>query len=326
MSERVTVIIPAWRCADTIGAAIASVLAQTETCRVIVVDDASGDDTPAAARDAAAGSERVQVIVQPINQGPAAARNVAINAATTEWIALLDSDDRMEPRRIESLLRRAEARDWDLIADDILRLDDWSRPDLGRRLWSDEDFEEIEIDLARFVRENIYTYCGHGRELGYLKPLMRRTALEANGLRYDESMRLGEDFDLYARALAVGLRFGLVDPEGYLAFDTPGSLSKTHKARDLEGIWRSSCQVAALPGVDGAAKAMLNEHRLLCHRKWAWVRLIEAVNARRPLDAAACFAAPPSVIGELVRNLSTHLQRNRRVGQSGMSASDPRKA
>lgn len=326
MSERVTVIIPAWRCANTIGAAIESVLTQTEPCRVIVVDDASGDDTPDAARAAAGGSDRVEVLVQEVNQGPAAARNRALNTARTEWVALLDSDDRMQPDRIASLLKRAEAHGWDMIADDIIRLDDWSHPELGKRLWSDEDFDEIEIDLARFVRENIYTYCGHGRELGYLKPLMRRAALDAHHLRYDETMRLGEDFDLYARALAAGLRFGLVDAEGYLAFDTPGSLSKQHKAFDLKQVWRSSREIAALPGVHGAAQTMLKEHRLLSHKKWAWVRLIEAVKARRPIEAAACFAAPPEVIGELVDQLGGHLRRKLRVGRTRIRAGSAKKA
>lgn len=326
MSERVTVIIPAWRCADTIGAAIASVLAQTEPCRVIIVDDASGDDTPEAARTAAAGSNRVEVLVQEVNQGPAAARNRALDAADTDWVALLDSDDRMRPDRIASLLRRAEARGWDMIADDIVRLDDWSRPEQGKRLWSDEDFDEIEIDLARFVRENIYTYCGHGRELGYLKPVMRRAALDEHELRYDETMRLGEDFDLYARALAAGLRFGLVDPAGYLAFDTPGSLSKQHKAFDLGQVWRSSGEIAALPGVHGAALRMLKEHRRLSHKKWAWVRLIEAVKARQPLEAAACFAAPPDVIGDLLGQLAGHFQRKSHTDQPRIPTSHAKKA
>lgn len=306
MSDRVSVIIPVYRGETFIGDAVRSALAQTVKPDVIVVDDASGDRTAEMARNAGDGHPRLTVITQSENRGPAAARNRAIAAARTDWVALLDADDRMAPDRLESLRARATAHGWDMAADDLIRLSDWERPETGRRHWRDEDFGIIELDLARFVRENIYHHCGHGRELGYLKPLMRRGFLSAHGLRYDETMKLGEDFDLYARALAAGGRFGLTDPAGYFAFDRPDSLSRQHTAADLAAVWRSSRAIAALPGVDAAARAALREHRLLSHKKWAWVRLIDAVHERNPLKAAATFAAPPAVIAELIGRVRAH--------------------
>lgn len=308
MTERVTVIIPAFKATAIIADAIGCALSQTETCRVIVVDDASGDGTVATARACDDGTGRLTVIEQPINRGPAAARNIAIRAAETEWIALLDADDRMESGRVAALLEIADAEGWDFVADDLKRVSDWDAVDDYKRLWSDADFGQFQLHLAGFVHQNIYTYCGHGRELGYIKPLMRRKTVLANALFYNENMRLGEDFDLYARALIAGVAFGLTDPLGYYAFDTPGSLSKMHKGRDLKAAYLASKALVQTPGLSRPERAVLREHMTLCHKKWAWVRLIEAVRARNVGSATGAFMAPLPVIGELLGRIGSHFR------------------
>lgn len=309
MKRDVSVIIPAFRCAAMIARAVHSALEQDRACEVIVVDDASGDDTAASARRAGQGDERLMVLEQPVNQGPSAARNVAIQASGGDWIALLDADDFMAPGRLATLVDRAEARGWDFIADDLIRLPEGAQTRNGRRHWRDAPIGEIELDLARFVLENDFENCGPGRELGYLKPVMRRDFLIRHDLSYDEGMRLGEDFDLYARALAAGARFGLVDPAGYYAIDRPGSLSKHHSGADLQGVWRSARALLADPGLDEAARQALRAHVRLSHKKWAWVRQIEAVRARDPGAFLAAFAAPPDVVVHLIGKLAGHFSR-----------------
>src|SRR3954470_24257686 len=85
----VSVVIPAWRCAGYVAAAVRSVQAQTlEPLEVIVVDDASGDGT-----GEAAGAVGGTVIEHVSNVGVGQTRNVGIEAAQGEWIALLDCDD-----------------------------------------------------------------------------------------------------------------------------------------------------------------------------------------------------------------------------------------
>lgn len=309
-APRASIIIPAYRCADTLPAAVESAAAQTVPCEVIVVDDASGDDTPDVARAMAARLPSVTVLEQTVNQGPAAARNRAISAASGDWIALLDADDRMLPGRIEALIARAEAHQWDMVADDLIRVTNWDDMAAGRRHWRDDEFGAIDLSLATFAWQNHYGHSGHGRELGYLKPLMNRQFLMDHDLWYDEGMRLGEDFDLYARALAGGTRFGLVDPEGYYAFDTPGSLSKSHRGADLKQIYLSAKRLSRQVNNDPDAKAALRALTLLNHKKWAWVRLIEAVRNRNFLEAVRSFLAPPAVIGELLARLREHFQRD----------------
>ncbi len=93
----ISAVIPAYNAERFIADAIQSVLAQTyEIAEIIVVDDGSSDRTA----DVAAGFTRTRVIRRP-NGGPGAARNSGIQAATSEWIAFLDSDDIWVPRKTE---------------------------------------------------------------------------------------------------------------------------------------------------------------------------------------------------------------------------------
>ena len=73
------------------------------------------------------------------------------------------------------------------------------------------------MDFGFFIDSNISRASRMRRELGFLKPLVRRSMLEKYGLTYDEGMRLGEDYDLYARALSLGAKMRLIPWTGYVS-------------------------------------------------------------------------------------------------------------
>jgi glycosyltransferase involved in cell wall biosynthesis len=94
----ISVIIPSWNRAERLAAALDSVYAQSvPPLEIIVVDDGSTDHT----RELLARHyPEVHYIFQQ-NQGVSQARNTGITAASGEWLALLDSDDRWEPCKLE---------------------------------------------------------------------------------------------------------------------------------------------------------------------------------------------------------------------------------
>ncbi len=99
----VSVIIPCYRCISTIHRAIESVIAQTQKpTEVILVDDASGDETLAVLREfEQQHPDWIKVIALAKNQGAASARNAGWAVASQPYIALLDSDDSWHPQKIE---------------------------------------------------------------------------------------------------------------------------------------------------------------------------------------------------------------------------------
>jgi GT2 family glycosyltransferase len=103
-----SIIIPTYNHARFLPDAIESALAQTAPVEVIVVDDASTDDTSQVARTIAARDSRVQYVRQHGGQGqnlgPSVARNAGLNLARGEFIMLLDADDVIAPSKVETQL------------------------------------------------------------------------------------------------------------------------------------------------------------------------------------------------------------------------------
>jgi len=203
----VSVFIAAYNAGRTIAAAIESALAQTGvSVEILVVDDASTDDTVAVARTyEPAGSLRV--LVNDRNRGPSYSRNRAIAAARGRWVAQLDADDWFATGRLAELLDWGERSGADLVADDMFlveepdlravstRLVDNGAPTGAPRLVT-------ATDLVRF-------------DLGSVKPVIRRQFIEDRDLAYPEDLRFGEDFLFLLRALAGGGRMLLVPAPMY---------------------------------------------------------------------------------------------------------------
>jgi glycosyltransferase involved in cell wall biosynthesis len=102
----VSVIIPTHNSSNTIVRALDSIAWQTTTVHeVVIVDDASTDDTLQVARDYAQHSP-LSIVIHELheNLGPGFTRNTGWERASGELIAFLDADDAWHPRKIESQL------------------------------------------------------------------------------------------------------------------------------------------------------------------------------------------------------------------------------
>lgn len=96
----ISVIIPTFNRADLLAEAIQSVLDQTYApTEIIVVDDASTEDIPAAISPFAS---RVTYIRRETNGGRSAALNDGAAAVSGDFIAILDSDDVWLPHKLEA--------------------------------------------------------------------------------------------------------------------------------------------------------------------------------------------------------------------------------
>ena len=94
VDPRVSVVIPAHNYGRFLGACVQSVLAQPGVdLDVLIVDDASTDDTAAHAAMFAARDRRVRVILHPTNRGHIATFNEGLFAVGGDYVVLLDADD-----------------------------------------------------------------------------------------------------------------------------------------------------------------------------------------------------------------------------------------
>lgn len=108
--QLVSVVIPTRNRATRVTAAIASVEQQTwPSWELIVVDDGSGDDTPAVLAAIAERNERVRVVRHDESQGGSAARNHGIDVARGDVLAFLDDDDEWLPTKLAEQIEYLDA-------------------------------------------------------------------------------------------------------------------------------------------------------------------------------------------------------------------------
>jgi len=183
----VTVVVPA----KDNAAGLRRLLQALESVRVIVVDD--GSETPFVAPEAG----RVTVLRHETSRGPAAARNTGMRAATTPFVAFLDSDVVPRIGWLEAILGHFTDPAVALVAPRIVALDPDSAP-LARY-----EHARSSLDLGR--REAAVVA---GSPVAYVPSaamVVRREVLDELG-GFDETMHVAEDVDLCWRLQQSGWR------------------------------------------------------------------------------------------------------------------------
>jgi glycosyltransferase involved in cell wall biosynthesis len=196
----ISVVVPAFRAARTLGETLASIRAQTlAPAEILVVDDGSPDETAAVA--AAAGAR----VLRQANAGVAAATNAGIAATAGNLVALCDADDLWLP---EKLAVQAA-----LLAD----------PAVDAALCHFESFACPTLPPEQRARMAV-----PGVKPGWLRSclLLRRAAFRRVG-DLDATLRVGEMVDWLDRARAAGLVFALAPEVLVRRRLHPGSLSNS---------------------------------------------------------------------------------------------------
>lgn len=243
----VSVIIPAYNAGHSLLPTLASVRNQSlRDIEIIVVDDASQDQTREIAQSTASADPRVRVICRSTNGGPSAARNAALEVARGTWIALLDADDLYLPERLSLLTEAVRSAECDLVADNVmLRCSETGRH-LGLAIAPGIAGQHRLLTAADFAR-NDRPFPGGFCQLGYVKPLIRRAFLNRHAIRYDADIWLAEDFVLYMRCLLAGTRMMLL-PDAYYLYTLSGnsiSQSEANLGRNYEHLERGNARIVA---------------------------------------------------------------------------------
>ena len=185
MTQSVSVIIPTHNRIRTLPRALDSVLAQTRTVdEIIVVDDGSTDSTADLVLD---NYPEVTLLQQP-NLGVSAARNHGIREATSDWIALLDSDDRWLPAKLEAQFA-------------LLKEHPDHRLCHTEETWIRNGQRVNQMHKHRKSGGYIYSQCLPLCIISPSSALLHRTLLEDVGL-FDETLPACEDYDLWLRICA----------------------------------------------------------------------------------------------------------------------------
>jgi hypothetical protein len=235
-SVKLSYVIPAFNAAATLDHAVQSVLAQTlASVEAVIVDDGSTDTT----RHIAGGmlGPRVRLVSQD-NRGLSAARNAGWAAAAAARVCFLDADDAVAPTHAAAMLDAIGDADavtcgHELVGPALERLA-WTVPVLASDTSLSRLGEGNRIPVGSVVLDTARVRDRFGAEP-----------------RFDESLSVVEDWDLWLRMARAGSRWARpVDAPLFCYRLAPGSMSS-----DTGLMWRTGLQVIdQLPG-DGVVTA-----------------------------------------------------------------------
>lgn len=194
----VSIVVPVYNRGALLVEAVNSALAQTyRPIEIIVVDDASTDDTPRVMESLAAAHPEVRC-VRCENGGPGLARETGRLAARGEFIQYLDSDDLLLPRKLELQVAALRARPECGVAYGIVRY----RNTAG---------EEIVCDWkpANQIVDTLFPSLLIARWWETVSPLFRKSVTGAVGPW--TALRLEEDWEYDARVAALGVKLAYVN-------------------------------------------------------------------------------------------------------------------
>ena len=182
--SKVSVVIPSYNYGKFVREAVDSVLSQTYAdFEIVLVDDGSRDNTRETLQDYI-DAGRINYIYKE-NGGLPAARNTGIQAASGEYIAMLDADDKWLPRKLElQMAYMTDNPDVDVLFCDELRFQEGREPqETPRKLLAGENIREKFLISCFTIPSSL---------------LFKKKSLTMTGL-FDEKLQHCEDWDMMMR-------------------------------------------------------------------------------------------------------------------------------
>ena len=181
----ISVIIPTYNRKNTLPRAVESVLNQTyKPIEIIIVDDGSTDGTKEWF------SEMYPLVhyIYQVNSGVSSARNTGINSARGDWIALLDSDDEWLPDKLELQVK-------------LLQNNAELRFCHTNEIWIRNGVRINQRKKHQKYGGNIFKKCLDICRISPSSSLFHTSVIKDVG-RFDESLDVCEDYDLWLRITA----------------------------------------------------------------------------------------------------------------------------
>jgi len=331
VQPRIAVIVINWNSGRDLADCLPSVLAQSlPPAELVIIDNASSDQSPAAGRRALEADGRMRVcrvawIMNPMNLGFSRAANQGIAATTGEWVLVLNPDVVLDPAFLESAWEALRGRpEAGSLAGKVLRLDRRTIDTTGQFIRADGRVRERgygEIDCGRYDRPGeVFSVCG--AVAFYRREMLQDVAVD--GEYFDEDFfAFYEDADLGWRAHRRGWHCRY-QPTA-VAYHARGGTNPAAGRR----WWRARWQMPRRP-LQIQFHILVNRHLMLIKNEpagklwihWPLLLWANCVDLCYLLLQPRLMAWTPQAAGLLRRALD----KRRRMGPSGPSPEPSRRS
>ena len=237
-SPAISVIIPAYNVAPFIEEAVRSVLSQTlSNIEIIIINDGSTDTTYSVITRLAAHNSRIRVISHE-NRGVGRARNEGIAAATGEYIAFLDPDDRYPSENtLETLYNTSIEHHVDICGGELQEFSDHD-PEPHQNFAPD-------VDGFLFPCDGIIQYADYQFDYGFYRFIYSRKLLIDNNIVFPPYSRFQDPPFMVRAFLAAGHLYALHLPTYALRVEHK-TITWTQDKIDglysgIRDIWQLAC-------------------------------------------------------------------------------------
>lgn len=216
----VSILVPIYKVEPYIERCVRSIFEQTyDNLEFIFVDDATPDRSMEilmrVAKDYPQWEGRVRTLHHDHNKGLAAARNTLVDNCKGEFIMHVDSDDWVEPRMVELLMKRQQETDADIVTGNA---------------WMHKDGQTYEcisgINLNR--EQMLVALIERIASCTQWRRLIRTSLMREYDIRWVEEYPIHEDLQVFPRVLYYARRVAGIDDFIYhYNYDNPNSVTNS---------------------------------------------------------------------------------------------------
>ena len=151
---KVSIIVPCYNVEKYIKKGLQSIIDQTlKDIEIIIVNDGSTDSTLKMIKSC---RDTRSKLIDKKNEGVSKARNNAIDIATGDYIAFMDSDDWMEPNMLELMYKKAIKGQFDVVACDVNAIYPYKSITIKSNIHENKEIKNILIDAYAVIWNTQY--------------------------------------------------------------------------------------------------------------------------------------------------------------------------
>jgi len=230
LNPKVSILVPVYNVSSYIEKCAHSLFNQKlSDIEYIFVNDATPDDSMeklhAVIEQYPEKKEKIKIIEHPVNRGSAAVKNTALDASTGEYVAVVDSDDYIEPEMMKALYEQAKKENADIVVSDIIM-----------------EYGDKSVIISDFVSENreerMRDILVGDVSQGYLwNKLIRRELYLKNNCRAPEGLNYLEDRHIITRLYYYATNVIKVDRAfyHYVRFN-PNAITNTKNRMHFQNV------------------------------------------------------------------------------------------